>query len=84
MKDAVGDHIILVKSVVTDLEQELDAGTHGFVVEVAEADERYVVEFYVPLEPPQWGDDLVTLTVGPEVFGVARATSGIGTYRPQR
>jgi hypothetical protein len=72
MKAAVGDHVILVKPVVTEMAQELPAGTHGFVVEAAQAsDERYVVELYVPLDPPKWGDDLVMVTVGPDVFGVA-------------
>jgi len=71
MKATVGDHVILVKPVITDMEQELPAGTHGFVVEVAETDEEaYVVEFYVPREPPAFGDDLETVTVGPDVFGV--------------
>jgi hypothetical protein len=72
MKAAVGDHVILVKPVVTEMEQELATGTHGFVVEVDEAiAERYVVECYVPLDPPKWGDDLVMVTVGPDAFGVA-------------
>jgi hypothetical protein len=71
MKATVGDHVILVKAVVTDTEQVLPKGTHGFVIEVAETDEEaYVVEFYVPREPPAYGDDLEIVTVRPDVFGV--------------
>jgi hypothetical protein len=66
------DHVITVRPVTTQWGDILPVGTHGFVIEaIAGPPEQYEVEFYVPRQPPAFGDDLELVTVLPADFNTA-------------
>jgi hypothetical protein len=62
VKAAFDDHVITRSPVHTEAGRVAPAGTHGFVVRVlADLDERYVVELWLPAPPQGDSDELAVL-----------------------